>query len=61
MLAVASVAPFTPLQGGIPILVDGQLVGAIGVSGAATAAQDEEIAQAATARFVKATTTAAAQ
>ncbi len=25
---------FTPLQGGIPIVVDGQIVGAIGVSGA---------------------------
>ena len=35
---------FTPLQGGIPIMVDGQLVGAVGVSGAATAAQDEELA-----------------
>jgi glc operon protein GlcG len=44
MLDVAAVAPFTPLQGGIPILVDGKVVGAIGVSGAASAAQDEEIA-----------------
>lgn len=35
---------FTPLQGGIPIEVDGQIVGAIGVSGAASAQQDEEIA-----------------
>lgn len=35
---------FTPLQGGVPIVVDGQIVGAIGVSGAASAAQDEEIA-----------------
>jgi glc operon protein GlcG len=35
---------FTPLQGGIPIMVDGQLVGAVGVSGAASAAQDEELA-----------------
>lgn len=35
---------FTPLQGGVPILVDGQIVGAIGVSGAASAEQDEEIA-----------------
>jgi glc operon protein GlcG len=34
----------TFLQGGIPIIVDGQLVGAIGVSGAASAQQDEEIA-----------------
>ena len=35
---------FTPLQGGIPLVVDGQTVGAIGMSGAASAAQDEEIA-----------------
>jgi glc operon protein GlcG len=34
----------TFLQGGIPIIVDGQLIGAIGVSGAASAQQDEEIA-----------------
>lgn len=34
----------TFLQGGIPILFDGQVIGAIGVSGAASAAQDEEIA-----------------
>jgi gluconolactonase len=35
---------FTPLQGGVPITVNGQLVGAVGVSGAASAQQDEEIA-----------------
>lgn len=34
----------TFLQGGIPILSDGQLIGAIGVSGASSAQQDEEIA-----------------
>lgn len=34
----------TFLQGGIPIIYDGQVIGAIGVSGAASAAQDEEIA-----------------
>src|SRR5262249_16136494 len=34
----------TPLQGGVPIMVGGELVGAVGVSGAATAAQDEELA-----------------
>src|SRR5690242_21860764 len=33
----------TFLQGGIPIIVDGQLIGAIGVSGASSAQQDEEI------------------
>jgi glc operon protein GlcG len=37
---------FTPLQGGVPIVVDGQIVGAVGVSGASSAAQDEELAMA---------------
>jgi uncharacterized protein GlcG (DUF336 family)/mannose-6-phosphate isomerase-like protein (cupin superfamily) len=35
---------FTPLQGGIPITVEGEIVGAVGVSGAASAQQDEELA-----------------
>ena len=35
---------FTPLQGGVPIVIDGQIVGAVGVSGAASAQQDEELA-----------------
>jgi len=35
---------FTPLQGGIPIILDGQIVGGVGVSGASSAAQDEELA-----------------
>lgn len=35
---------FTPLQGGIPIVVEGQVVGGVGVSGAASAQQDEELA-----------------
>jgi uncharacterized protein GlcG (DUF336 family)/mannose-6-phosphate isomerase-like protein (cupin superfamily) len=38
---------FTPLQGGVPVVVDGQIVGAVGVSGAASAQQDEELAIAA--------------
>ena len=33
-----------PLIGGIPIVIDGQVVGGIGVSGAASANQDEELA-----------------
>lgn len=37
----------TPLQGGVPIVVDGVVVGAIGVSGAASADQDRMIAEAA--------------
>jgi len=36
----------TFLQGGIPIIVDGQVIGAIGVSGSASAQQDEDIANA---------------
>ena len=35
---------FTPLTGGVPIVVDGQVVGAVGVSGAASAEQDEQLA-----------------
>jgi glc operon protein GlcG len=35
---------FTPLQGGVPIVVDSQVVGGIGVSGASSAQQDEEFA-----------------
>jgi uncharacterized protein GlcG (DUF336 family) len=33
-----------PLQGGMPIVVDGHVVGAIGVSGAASADEDQELA-----------------
>jgi glc operon protein GlcG len=44
MIPVAAVTWFTPLQGGIPIVVDGEIVGGIGVSGASSAQQDEEIA-----------------
>lgn len=42
--AMTTLNDFTPLQGGIPIIVDGQIIGAVGVSGAATAQQDEELA-----------------
>jgi glc operon protein GlcG len=37
-------AYFTPLQGGVPITIEGQIVGGVGVSGAASAQQDEELA-----------------
>lgn len=37
---------FTPLQGGVPIIVDGQVVGGVGVSGAASAQEDEDVAMA---------------
>src|SRR5207249_6307676 len=42
--AMTAVDGFTPLIGGIPIVVEGQVVGGIGVSGAASANQDEELA-----------------
>src|SRR5712691_5558612 len=35
---------FTPLQGGIPVVLNGQIIGGVGVSGASSAAQDEELA-----------------
>jgi glc operon protein GlcG len=44
--AMTAVDGFTPLIGGIPIIIDGQVVGGIGVSGAVSANQDEELAQA---------------
>ena len=42
--AMTAVDGFTPLIGGIPIVVEGQVVGGVGVSGAASANQDEELA-----------------
>ena len=53
MTTLPDVTPFTPLQGGVPIVVDGAVVGAVGVSGAASAQQDDDIAQAAADGFVK--------
>ena len=44
LAAVAAVTAFTPLQGGVPIMFGKAVVGAIGVSGAESAQQDEEIA-----------------
>jgi uncharacterized protein GlcG (DUF336 family) len=42
--AMVALPDFTPLMGGEPIVVDGQVVGAIGVSGASSAQQDAELA-----------------
>jgi glc operon protein GlcG len=53
MLALPEIAAFTPLMGGVPIEIDGHVIGAIGVSGASSAAQDDEIASAAAAEFTK--------
>ncbi len=44
--ALAAVGELTPLQGGVPIVHEGQVVGAIGVSGAHNQAEDEQIAMA---------------
>lgn len=42
--SLVAMPDFTPLQGGVLIEVEGQVIGAIGVSGASSAQQDEEIA-----------------
>ncbi|MEW6143432.1 MAG: heme-binding protein [Thermodesulfobacteriota bacterium] len=42
--SMVALQDFTPLQGGVPITIDGEIVGAVGVSGAASAQQDEELA-----------------
>lgn len=53
-VSLTAVPEMVPLQGGVPIVIDGQVVGAIGVSGAASASQDTEIAQAAANAVVQA-------
>src|SRR3989442_12822520 len=52
--AMIALEDFTPLEGGIPLTVDGQIVGAVGVSGAASAQQDEELAVVAAAALFRA-------
>ena len=42
--SMVALPDFTPLQGGVPIMLDGQIVGGVGVSGAMSAQQDEELA-----------------
>lgn len=49
--AMVALPDFTPLQGGIPIEYEGQIIGGVGVSGAASAAQDEELAIAGASAF----------
>jgi len=46
-VSMTALPDFTPLKGGVPILVGGDIVGAVGVSGAMSADQDEEMAIAA--------------
>lgn len=45
-IALTGVKEMTPLEGGIPLVVDGTVIGAVGVSGAASADRDEMIARA---------------
>src|ERR687891_2291014 len=44
-VAALALAGSTPLQGGLPLVIDGKVIGAIGVSGN-TAQEDEDIAMA---------------
>ena len=44
-MSFLSVTPVTPLEGGVPIVVDGQYVGAVGVSGVKST-EDVQIAKA---------------
>ncbi len=52
-LAVASPTQQTPIRGGVPLIVDGQVVGAIGAS-AGTEEQDLDVARAGAAALEKA-------
>jgi glc operon protein GlcG len=56
MTALPAVTTFTPLQGGVPLMTGNAYVGAVGVSGGASAQQDDEIAQAGADAFVTAPT-----
>ena len=44
-IAILGLPGVTPVEGGVPIIVNGEIIGAIGVSGA-TSAQDAQVAQA---------------
>lgn len=50
--AFVSAPLLTPLEGGVPVIIDGQVIGAVGVSGL-TAAQDAQVAKAAVAALQK--------
>jgi glc operon protein GlcG len=51
-LTFLSVDGLIALQGGLPITVNGKVIGAVGVSGA-TSAQDEQVAATAIAAVIK--------
>lgn len=44
-IAILALPGVTPVEGGVPIVVNGEIIGAVGVSGA-TSAQDAQVAQA---------------
>lgn len=50
--AVLSVRGVTPIEGGIPLVVNGEMIGAVGVSGVLSA-QDAQVAQAAVAALAQ--------
>ena len=51
--ALLGVDVMTPLQGGVPVSINNVVVGAIGISGAHSAQEDDDIAQAAVNAFAK--------
>jgi glc operon protein GlcG len=51
-LRLLAVKDITPLEGGLPVIVDGKIIGAIGVSGALSS-QDAQVARAGVAAVVK--------
>ena len=52
-LTYLSVDGLVALQGSLPIIVGGKVIGAVGVSGGDTSAQDEQVAAAAIAAVIK--------
>jgi glc operon protein GlcG len=50
---LVAMSNFTPLQGGVLITVNGEVVGAVGVSGTASQQQDEDVAKAGARALVK--------
>ena len=51
--ALLGVDVMTPLQGGVPVTMNNVVVGAIGISGAHSAQEDDDIAQAAVTAFAR--------
>jgi glc operon protein GlcG len=58
--SLVAVDVMLPLRGGVPLVRDGRVVGAVGVSGAASAQQDDEIAEAVAAAFTETATATSA-